>query len=236
MYDLIGDIAILDSKADKKMAVALLKMKNIRTVMQRRQKHVGRYRTQKLVHVAGERKTMTTAKENRVVLAVDVASAYYSPRLGSERMRLAKLVKKGERVLVMFSGIAPYPLVISRHSPAVEIVGVEWNPSAHDLGVKNVLLNRMAQKIKLVLGNVKNVKCGKFDRVIMMHPAGADRYLRYGLRALKKGGMLHVYAFAKSKRKEISLMKKLGRGTIVRTVKTAQVAPGMYRMCYDIKV
>jgi hypothetical protein len=41
------------------------------------------------------------------------------------RKNVASFVKKGERVLVMFAGVAPFPIVIAKHSKAKEIYSVE---------------------------------------------------------------------------------------------------------------
>ena len=39
---------------------------------------------------------------------------YFSARLSTERKRVADLVKAGENVLVMFSGVEPYVAVIAK--------------------------------------------------------------------------------------------------------------------------
>ena len=48
--------------------------------------------------------------------------------------------KPGEKVLVMFSGCAPYPVVIGRNTKAKEIYGIELNPLAHKFAEENVMI------------------------------------------------------------------------------------------------
>ncbi|MAF34828.1 tRNA methyltransferase, partial [Candidatus Woesearchaeota archaeon] len=211
----------------------LLKQKNIRTVMQRKEGHEGRYRVQKLVHVAGERQTLTQHNESGVRMVVDVAKVYFSPRLGTERLRIAKLVKRGESVIVLFGGVAPYALVIAKHAKPSKIVSVEWNPSAHKLAEENIALNKA--NVQAVKGNARGAK-GSFDRVIMMHPAGAYHYLESARRLCKRGGTVHVYAFVDEEnvqRRGVQLATKL-RGVVRHAQKTAQISPRRFRMCYDI--
>ncbi|MDP6294224.1 MAG: hypothetical protein QF486_04725 [Candidatus Woesearchaeota archaeon] len=233
MYDIIGSIALLDPKVNKKEAKVLLKQKNIHTVMQKREGHEGRYRLQKLVHVAGERQTLTQHNESGVRIVVDVAKAYFSPRLGTERLRIAKLVKKGESVVVLFGGVAPYALVIAKHAHPGKVVSIEWNPAAHKLAEENILLNKVT--VTAVKGNARAAK-GKFDRVVMMHPAGAYRYLEAARKLCKRGGTIHVYAFVDEeniKKRGEQLATRLG-GVVKVAQKTAQVSPRRFRMCYDI--
>ena len=56
----------------------------------------------------------------------------------------------------MFSGIAPFPIVISKNSKANEIYGVEINPNAHKYALENLKLNKISN-IKLFEGDVKTV-------------------------------------------------------------------------------
>ncbi|MFH1409009.1 MAG: class I SAM-dependent methyltransferase family protein [Nanoarchaeota archaeon] len=201
-HDVIGTIAILeiDKPLRKKrfiLARALLEQhKQITTVLMKQGGHVGELRVQKMGFIMGKRSKETTQVENGVRLKLDVEKVYYSPRSANERMRIARQVKKGERVLVMFSGCAPYPLVIAKHSDAHEIVGVEKNPAGHRYGMANLALNK-ATRVVLYKGDARRVvpKLGKFDRVVMPLPKGGEDFLMLAMNALKKGGILHFYDF-----------------------------------------
>ncbi|GAG47225.1 unnamed protein product, partial [marine sediment metagenome] len=125
-YDVVGDILILNEKATRKQADSLLKLlKNIKTVLKKKGIHKGKYRTQKLSFLAGRKEKETIHKESGCVFKLDVEKCYFSSRLGSERLRIAKQVKLNEKILVMFSGVGVYPIIISKNSKAEEIYGIE---------------------------------------------------------------------------------------------------------------
>jgi tRNA (guanine37-N1)-methyltransferase len=146
--DVIGSIAILEipeelKSREKVIAEELLRIhKNIKTVL-RKGKHEGVFRTQKLAWLAGEDTKETIHKENNVSLKLDVEKVYFSPRLANDRKRVMNLVKKGEEVMVMFSGCAPYVCAIAKNSPARFVYGVEINPEGHRYGLENLRLNKI---------------------------------------------------------------------------------------------
>ena len=160
-FDIVGEIAIfsdfpkeLKSK-EKIIANTLIKnTKNIKTVAKKIKMYSGTFRTPKLKIIAGKKTKETIHKENNVQAKLNVETCYFSPRLSTERLRIANLIKTPESVLVMFSGVAIYPLVISRNSRAKEIYAIEINPKAHKYAKENT---NKSKKIKLFKGDVNKV-------------------------------------------------------------------------------
>ena len=148
-YDVVGDIAILEvdeglRKKGRQIALALLaEHKHIRTVLRKDSAHEGEFRLQKMKYLAGERRKETVHKESNARIKLDVEKVYFSPRLANERLRIARQVKPGENVLVMFSGCGPYPIVIARNSKPRQVVGIEANPAGHRYAVENARLNKL---------------------------------------------------------------------------------------------
>lgn len=251
-FDTVGSIAIIEIprelvKKQKIIAQTLLKLhKNIRTVAKKAGKHEGIYRRQKIQILAGEKNKITEHTESGVKMRLDVEKCYFSPRLGSERLRIAKLVKPNESVLVMFSGIAPYPLVIAKHSKAKEIVGIELNPVAHNYAEQNVVLNKLCNRIKLYKGDARKIvpKLGqKFDRIVMPLPKTGKTFLPTAFKAAKKGTTIHFYDFEKegefelAAQKVLDACKKAGKKCkIINIVKAGQHAPRTFRICVDFKI
>ncbi len=239
-FDAVGDIAIIEippelKKKEKIIGQTLLKiLKNIRTIAAEAGEYTGKYRQQKLRIIAGEKRFETTTKESGVLLSLDVSKCYYSPRLGAERLRIAKQVKKGEKILVAGSGIAPYPLILAKHSPAKEIIGVEANPIAHKYALQNVKLSK-TKNVKLIKGDITKVKLAKFNRIISAIPHVGAKILPSLLKFSKKGTILHVYAFAPEENLS-EPAKKMKKCRILRVVKTQQVGIRRYRVCVDAKV
>ncbi len=239
-FDIIGDIAIIEIppelwKKQKIIGNAILKLlKNVKTVAAEIGEHKGKYRTQELKIIAGEKSLETTHKESGVLLKLNVAKCYYSPRLGSERLRIAQQAKKGEKILVAGSGIAPYPLILAKYSKAKEITGVEANPIAHKYAQENIKLNKV-KNVALIKGDIRKAKLGKFDRIISAIPHEGVKLFPTLLRFAKKGTIIHIYDFAPEE--DLSEpARKLKSCKILNVVKTQQVGVRRYRICIDAKV
>ena len=253
-FDVIGSIMIFSDfpkeliKKEKVLGNEILAhYHHIKTVLKKTRKFSGRYRTPKYRIMAGEKTKETTYKENNVFLKLDVEKVYFSPRLSGERLRIAKLVKDNENVLVMFSGSAIYPLVIAKNSKPKIIYGVEINPTAHKYALENLKLNKaIADKIKLIKGDVKKIMPElneKFDRIIMPLPKNAVNFLDLALKSIKKGGFIHLYHFIDENEIEnINVIvekefKKSNKKYNIRgIVKCGQYGPNIYRVCVDFKV
>ncbi|MEM3154925.1 MAG: methyltransferase [Candidatus Woesearchaeota archaeon] len=239
-FDIIGDIAIIEippvlTKKAKVIGETLLMLhKNIKVVAAKKGEHRGKYRRQKLRIIAGEKRFETLHKESGILMQLNVAKCYFSPRLGSERMRIAKQVRKGEKILVAGSGVAPYPLVISKHSPAKSIVAVEANPIAHSYARKNIALNK-ASNIVLVKGDINKLPPSKFDRIILAIPHEGIKLYQTLMKFAKKNTILHIYDFAPEENLLLPALKLKGI-KILRVVKTQQVGVRRYRVCIDAKV
>ncbi len=183
-------------------------------------------------------------KEHGLEFAMNVATCYFSPRLSTERLRIAQQVKQGEHVLVMFSGVAPYVLVIAKHSPAFRVYGIEANPAAHKYAVENVQRNRLSHKVVLIKGDVKKVMPKmQFDRLVMPWPQRANEFLDVTLKTVKKGGMIHYYDFqpegdfSEAKQLVLKACKKAKRKCrILKVVECGQVGVRTHRVCVDFNV
>lgn len=251
-FDVIGSIAKVDiapalREKEKVIAAAVLaENPAIKTVVRKNSIHSGRYRLQKVKVIAGEKTKETTHRESGVAVTLDIEKCYFSVRSSSERLRIASLVKPGENVLVLFSGIGIYPLVLSKHSKAAQIWGVELNPTAHRYGLLNVQKNKV-KNVTLLKGDVRKVVPKlkmKFDRVLMPLPKDAEKFLPLALKVCKKGGMIHCYGFmdedeisAKAKEIVAAVAKKAKRPCkVARIVRCGAYAARVYRTCTDIEV
>ncbi len=204
-FDLVGDIAIVEIpemlvKKEKKIAEAMVKVHpNVRVVAKKEGPMEGRYRTRKMKIIFGEKRTGTVYKENGVRMMVDVAKVYFSPRLSFERKRIARLVKDGEKVLALFAGVGPFPLVIAKTKKNCELVAIELNPAAVEYMRKNITLNKM-KNITAICGDVKEIVPREYadwaDRVLMPLPRDAEEFLPVAYSGAKDGATIHFYTFA----------------------------------------
>ncbi|MEA3378301.1 MAG: class I SAM-dependent methyltransferase family protein [Nanoarchaeota archaeon] len=246
--DIIGDIAIVeipDNLKGKEAIIgnAILKLhKNLKVVAKKAGLYSGEFRVRKLKIIAGENRKETLHKENYIKLKVNPETCYFSPRLATERHRIFNQVKPKENILVMFSGVGPYPISIAKNSNAKNIIGIEINPKAHKYAEQNIELNKI-KNVKVYLGDVKDIVPKlkeKFDRIIMPLPKTADTFLAAALAVAKKGTIIHLYDFLHETEIPDKAIKKIKRYVkkfkILEVVKCGQYSPGKYRICIDFKL
>jgi tRNA (guanine37-N1)-methyltransferase len=248
-FDVVGNIAIFSELPDgigrkekKILGETLLHLnRNIKTVAVKTGKYSGKYRTPKLKIIAGNKTKETIHLENGVRIKLDVEKDYFSARTGTERMRIAEMVKKEESVLVMFAGVLPFALVISKHSKAKEIYAVEVNPSAYKHGIENIKMNKM-KNIVSIKGDVEKVLPKlkkKFDRILMPLPKNSDDYLELAVSKLKPKGIIHFYTFINESefpKAGIERIQKVCSPQVMRIVKCGHYSPYTYRVCIDFRV
>lgn len=205
--DTVGDIIVVEIPPElephkKTVGDAILQShKNARTVWAKTGAVAGTYRLRKLQLLAGENKTETTHKENGCTYHVDVAKAYFSPRLSHEHSRVTNLVKEGETIIDMFAGVGPFAIQIAKDHQHVSVFAIDINPDAAEYLTENARLNRVEEKVHTLVGDAGHIVKQKLretaDRVIMNLPGQAANYVDSACEALKKtGGVIHFYGFA----------------------------------------
>ncbi|HPJ30612.1 MAG TPA: class I SAM-dependent methyltransferase family protein [Methanothrix sp.] len=195
-FEVVGDVAIIDSP-DPEAAVAIMAVHpKVNTVISPLTAVEGEYRTRRFQHIAGERKTETIHREHGLRFRIDLEKAYFTPRLGTERLRIAELVRPGEIVFDMFAGVGPFALLIAKRG--AKVVAVDKNPDAVKLMRENAALNRI-EGIEILEGDAASLAEGfkSFaDHVIMNLPHTASEFLGEAMRIAKDGGIVYYYAIA----------------------------------------
>jgi tRNA (guanine37-N1)-methyltransferase len=251
-YDVVGDIAIIiipDALLAKKglIAGAILALhKNIRVVARRAGIYDGEFRTLPLEIIGGEERKETVHREHGVRFLLNPETVYFSVRNSSERQRLASLVRDRERVLVLFSGIGPYPLIIGRANPACRVIGVEKNPVAHAYALKNLGYNKKIGNVEFFEGDARFVVPAlgmTFDRIVMPLPKSAETFLGLALQFLQRPGWLHFYDLQEKGNIDGSIEKirsacRQAAGSVVSAEVTicGHCSPRLYRICVDARI
>jgi tRNA (guanine37-N1)-methyltransferase len=160
----------------------------------------GVYRLRDFEVIAGVEKTATIHREYGCLYHIDLAKAYFSPRLSNEHNRVASQVKEGETVVDMFAAVGPFSILIAKKSENVKVYAIDVNPDAIEFLKRNVSVNRVENKVVPILGDVRQVVreqlIGVADRVIMNLPEKAIEHVDVACRAIKpKGGIIHYYEF-----------------------------------------
>lgn len=186
------------------------------------------FRTRSVKVVAGEKTTETIHKEYGLTFKVDVARAFFTPRLATERQAVSKQVMPGEVVIDMFAGIGPFSLMIAKTGSPKVVYAIDVNPDAFELMKENIALNK-ATSVNPLLGDAREVvsRLEKADRIIMNLPHDGRGFIPDAIRALKPGGVIHYYEIAEEgdieksldeiaddARREGRVMKELARRKI----------------------
>ncbi|MGV8142751.1 MAG: class I SAM-dependent methyltransferase [Candidatus Pacearchaeota archaeon] len=255
-FDVVGNIAILkfdrdaSAKFKKKFALDYLNNhKGVTTVLEKVGKFSGRLRTLKTKWLAGDKTLEALYRENGCEFRFNVDTSYFSPRLSEERKNIASFVKKGERVLVMFGGVAPFAIVIGKMKKAKEVISVELGKEPSRYALENVKRNKLERVVCVVQGDVRRVighgkkVSGTFDRIVMARPNLEDSFLDVAFRVAKKGTVIHYYGFYSDN--EIDLLKEListqakiakEKVKILRIVKAGDIGARRWRYRADFVV
>jgi tRNA (guanine37-N1)-methyltransferase len=243
-FEVAGDIAIVeDERAEEVAAVLMSCHKSIKAVIAPVSDVEGEFRTRRFRHIAGERRTITTHKEHGLRYRVDLEGAYFTPRLGTERLRIAAQVHPSDVVLDMFAGVGPFALLLAKRG--AKVIAIDKNPVAVKYLKENAFLNKI-QDIEILEGDAADLAIcyeNAIDHVIMNLPHSADQFLIPAMRAAKEGGIIHYYAFAPVEclYQDVDLIKstsnKLGLSAdILYQGIVRSYAPKRYNIAIDIKV
>jgi tRNA (guanine37-N1)-methyltransferase len=252
-FSVLGNIAIVNfsdgtKKLDrKKFAQKILKeQKNITTVLEKSGKFSGRLRKMKTNYLGGKKTKEVLYKENNCVFRFNVDTTYFSPRLSNERKEIAKLIKRNEKVFVMFAGVAPFSVVIAKNSKAKKVFSNELNREANKYAELNIGLNKVKDKIELVSGDVKKIVGKfkqKFDVIVMPRPNLSETFLKQAFSLSKRKTRIYHYGFCKVGEEDLIVeqikeeAKKLKkRIKILKVKKAGEIAPYKMRVRVDFQV
>ena len=252
-FDQIGDIIIVripDSLLSKKKIIGktlLEQVKTAKSVFYQSSSVEGDFRTRELEILAGVDKTETEYKEFGCRFIVDVEKAFFSPRLSTERDRIAELVQDGEIVINMFGGVGMFSIIAAKRKKCT-VYNIDINPIAAKLCEKNIKLNKLVGRVVSIHGDAAKIIEEQFrdqgDRVLMLLPERSDEFLNSAILATKSNGIIHYYshihADEKSQAAKLSekhyldttpIKSKILNSKIVRAV-----GPRYYQTVVDVRI
>jgi len=252
-FDQIGEIIIVripDSLLSKKKIIgkALLDdVKIVRSVFYQASAVSGDFRTRDLEILAGEDNTETEYKEFGCRFTVDVKNAFFSPRLSTERERIANLVQNGEIMTNMFAGIGMFSIMAAKKKKCT-VYSLDINPVASKLCETNIGLNKLAGNIISINGDaseiIKEQLMNKSDRTLMLLPERSDEFLDSAIDTTKDGGIIHYYSHIHADKKteagklseEHYLKVTPIKSEILHSKIVRPVGPRYYQTVVDVKI
>ena len=252
-FDQIGDIIILripDSLSSKKRLIGetlLNEVKTARSVFYQASAVEGDFRTRDLEILAGKDTTETEYKEFGCKFIVDVKNAFFSPRLSTERERIANLIQDGEIVTNMFAGIGMFSIMAAKKKKCT-VYSLDINPVASKLCEKNIAINKLVGKVisrngdasKIINEQLVNAR----DRTLMLLPERSDEFLESAINTTKNNGIIHYYSHIHADKKQDA--RKLSeehylqitpvKSEILNSKIVRAVGPRYYQTVVDVRI
>ena len=252
-FDQIGHIIIIripDSLTSKKKLIGetlLDQVKSAKSIFYQSSSVDGEFRTRDLEILAGEDKTETEYKESGCRFLVDVRNVFFSPRLSSERTRIAEFVNDGEVMVNMFGGVGIFSIIAAKMKKCT-VFNIDINPFATKLCKKNIAINRLVGNVISIHGDasqvINNQLENKSDRTLMLLPEKSDEFLDSAILSTKSGGIIHYYSHIHADKK--SDATKLSeqhymqitpvKSTILGSKIVRPVGPRFYQTVVDVKI
>lgn len=233
-HELVGGIAIMQDDDPAGAEKILASRPSLHTVVFAQGEVTGEFRTRDLVVLAGEPTTRTMVVEHGHRFVVDLAGAYFSARLSTERQRIAAQVREGEEILDMFAGVGPFALALAGNARLV--VACDLNPKAVERMLENIRINR-AGNVLPVLADARRLSAllpWRFDRVVMNLPLAGTEFLADAFRLCRPGGTIHFYSLVSRDGEHAARIAELG-GTILAERNVRSYSPAQWHAVYDIR-
>src|SRR3989442_2577951 len=198
-FDVIGDIAVLKipnelQRYREEIGRAILRWNpTLRGVVEDRGVK-GERRVRSIEVIAGDRRTTTVHTEHGLHYMVDLAQAYFSPRLASERKRIADLVLEDEVVADPFAGVGPFAILIAKRRRPKLVHASDANPAAVELLRANIGANRV-DRVAAHEGDARRIldQIAPVDRIILDLPHTAFDHLPDPFPTIGVAWGVHVY-------------------------------------------
>lgn len=192
----------------------------------------------------------TIHKENGCFFNLDLSKVMWAKGNNNERLRIAKLVKKGETFLDMFAGIGYFSIPVGVHSKAKKIYSIEINPNSYYFLKKNIELNKINKKLngrmEAILGDCA-IEAPKYsaDRISMGYVKTTHHFLKHAMDAINDGGIIHYHETVPEKLIEsrpYERLKKVATECSISDVEVLNIqyikkySPGVAHIVVDTKI
>ncbi|ELY67643.1 class I SAM-dependent methyltransferase [Natrinema versiforme] len=196
-YERLGRAALIDEDDPERaraIADAILESDlPVETVLNKASKVKGETRVRDWELLAGEN-TEVVHREYGCEFLLDLADVYFSPRLATERHRVAEQVTADEQAFDMFAGVGPFVVPFAKRG--AECIGVDINPEAIEYLRENARRNGVADRVTAINDDVRTVATGYedwADRIVMNLPHSAGEFLESAVTLAGDDCTIHYY-------------------------------------------
>lgn len=231
-YHLIGDVAVLHGDAPTKEELrAIVEHCRPRGVV-RVKGFLSEMRvpeTEILYGSAGE----VRHREQGCTFFLDPTKVMFSKGNRDEKARIAALVRPGERIADMFSGIGYFTIPTAMSGGRVH--AMEINPIAFEYLQRNIMANHLADRVAGELGDCRDLLSGVYDRVLMGH-FDALSMLADALAHVRAGSVLHVHSIGDVSETIRERVGEAGFSAAVTSRQVKKYGPHAWHMVQDVTI
>lgn len=234
-HEQVGGIAILQEDDPAGAEKILASRPSLHTAVYAKGEVSGEYRTREFSILAGKPTTRTQVTEHGHHFTVDLARAYFSARLSTERQRILDQVQEGEAILDMFAGVGPFAITLA--AKAMFVVAADLNPQAIELMLENLAQNRAGNVLPMLADarRLSSLLPWEFDRIVMNLPLAGTEFLPDAFRLCRSGGAIHFYSLVSVQGEHTARIEELG-GIVLSEREVRSYSPGQWHAVYDIRV
>jgi tRNA wybutosine-synthesizing protein 2 len=200
-FQRIGDIIIVNLPEElvrhkNLIGEIILSEFRVRSVCNKIGEIKGEFREPQIEVIAGDENTVAISIENGCKYKFDVRKVMFAKGNLSERVRIAKQVKREEIVVDMFSGIGYFSVPIGVFGKPKEHYCIELNPVSFEFLKENMRINKI-HNAEVINGDCREevdrlIERGvRADRVLMGYLPPPKEFLNSAFKIIKKGGILH---------------------------------------------
>ncbi|MHA1512565.1 MAG: class I SAM-dependent methyltransferase [Candidatus Hodarchaeales archaeon] len=161
-------------------------------------------------YLSGVKNFKSWHREYGVYIKVDLEKAYFNPRLAEEHRRLSLEIKKGERILDLFTGVGPFALLCAK-AVECQVYAVDINPYAITCLKESIHRNKLKGEIYPITGDSSKILKvnNTYNRIIINLPGKSIDYLELAVNLVKKNGFINFYQFIDKVKSPIQIMESL---------------------------
>ncbi|MEI6294060.1 MAG: SAM-dependent methyltransferase [Methanomicrobiales archaeon] len=172
-------------------------------------------------------------RESGIFFLLDPTKVMFSQGNRTEKERIAGLTREGERVADMYAGIGYFTLPVARAGGLVH--AMEINPVAFGYLQKNILINKLSDRIEVSCGDCRDLLAGEYDRVIMGHFDSSGALSRV-LPHVHPGSVIHIHSSGQHPTDLGHQLKAAGFEAEIETRAVKKTAPHCWHYVQDVRL
>jgi tRNA wybutosine-synthesizing protein 2 len=173
-------------------------------------------------------------QENGFIYFLDPRRVMFSQGNREEKLRMAALVQESglrERVADMFAGIGYFTLPVA--GKAEQVHAMEINPVAYAYLQRNIIANRLSDRITPSLGDCRDLLSGTYNRIIMGH-FDATGMLPSALQHVDTGSIIHVHSIGSVEEQIREMCGSAGFSSTIMVHKVKKYRPHAWHVVQDV--